>query len=246
MLCAPPSAVRAQVGRLVILEGLLLSSLGILIGVPMGWLWVKLLTIKFSDIFTTGVTLSWGGVLFGGLGSLLAALLASLLPAWSATRVSPLEAMAPQAQPASARMPIICAILGLILVCVDPLLMYGPWETVMTGRFDDPLQSIRIAQFYGHFIAGLPSMIFGFFLLAPAFVWVLERVAGPIVAWMLGLRFAILRQQLSSGLWRVAGTCAALMVGLAILVAMETQGNTLIRGWRIPDKFPGYFYCQLA
>jgi putative ABC transport system permease protein len=70
---------------------------------------------------------------------------------------------------------------------------------------------------------------------------VLERVAGPVVAWMLGLRFAILRQQLSSGLWRAAGTCAALMVGLAILVAMETQGNTLIRGWRIPDKFPDVF-----
>jgi putative ABC transport system permease protein len=70
---------------------------------------------------------------------------------------------------------------------------------------------------------------------------VLERVAGPLVAAAMGLRFAILRQQLSSGLWRAAGTCAALMVGLSILVAMETQGNSMLRGWRIPDKFPDIF-----
>jgi len=102
------------------------------------------------------------------------------------------------------------------------LLLFGPWP--------------REVQFFGHFIVGLPGLMLGFFLLAPAFVWILERGAGPIVAKVMGLHTAILRQQLSSGIWRAAGTCAALMVGLAILIAMDTQGNSLLKGWRIPEQ----------
>src|SRR5262249_14623695 len=172
---------------------------------------------------------------------LLAAIAASLLPAWSATRVDPLEAMGTVAKPSSPRMPFICAMVGILLVAVDPLIMFGPWERWFGGNAEDAISFARQAKFFGHFIAGLPAMMLGFFLLAPAFVWVLERVAGPIIAAMLSLRFAILRQQLTSGIWRVAGTCAALMVGLAILIAMETQGNTMLQGWRIPDKFPDIF-----
>jgi putative ABC transport system permease protein len=46
---------------------------------------------------------------------------------------------------------------------------------------------------------------------------------------------------LSAGIWRAAGTCAALMVGLAILVVMNVQGNSALSGWRLPDKFPDIF-----
>jgi putative ABC transport system permease protein len=81
----------------------------------------------------------------------------------------------------------------------------------------------------------------GYFLLAPLFVWVIERLLGPVVSAMFGLRFAMLRQQLSSGIWRAAGTCAALMVGLAVLVVMQIHGHTLISGWHLPDKFPDIF-----
>jgi putative ABC transport system permease protein len=68
-----------------------------------------------------------------------------------------------------------------------------------------------------------------------------ENVAGRLIAPMLAVRFALLRQQLSSGIWRAAGTCSALMVGLGLLVVMQTQGNTLLNGWKLPDKFPDIF-----
>ena len=58
---------------------------------------------------------------------------------------------------------------------------------------------------------------------------------------MMGLRYALLRQQLSSGIWRSAGTASALMVGLAILVVMNVQGNSMLNGWKLPDKFPDMF-----
>ena len=219
---------------------LLLALVGGLLGVPLGWVWTQLLALKFPKIFTAGVVLSRGGLLFGVGGSLLTALAASLLPAWSATRVRPLEAMNPLAKPLSLRMPLYAALFGTILICVDPFIMNGQWQELL-NHLADPLQAARQIKYYTHFTLGLPSMLIGFFLLAPAFVWLLERLFGPIIAVLFGLRPAILRQQLATGLWRVAGTCAALMVGLAILVTMETQGNSMLNGWRIPDKFPDIF-----
>ena len=36
-------AFKSQIGWLVVIEGLLLAALGVPIGVPLGWVWVKLL-----------------------------------------------------------------------------------------------------------------------------------------------------------------------------------------------------------
>ena len=237
-------AQRSQVGWLVVAEGLLLAALGAAVGVPLGWAWVKMLAWWHAElnIFSAGVVLDRGGVLFGTVGTVAAALAASLLPAVSATRVDPLEAMAPLSKPPSRRPPLVSAAFGLLLAAIDPLLLFGPVEPVVRSLgFDRPDEAARLFIFYAHFAIGLPGIMVGFFLLAPLFVWVVERVAGPVVAPMFGLRFAMLRQQLSTGVWRVAGTCAALMVGLSVLVVLQTNGNTLLKGWVLPTTFPDLF-----
>jgi putative ABC transport system permease protein len=220
-------AYRSQLGRLVIIEGIVLAAAGVIAGIPLGMLWTKITVWRFPDLFAAGMTISPGGLLLASLGSIVAALLASFLPAWQAMRVSPLEAMTPLAAPQSMSGIVIFAVLGLFLVALDPLIMYGPLP--------------RDVVFYAHFALGLPADMIGYFLLAPAFVWLVEWTAGPIVAAMFGVRFSILRQQLSGGIWRAAGTCAALMVGLAILVVLQTQGHTMLQGWKLPDKFPDIF-----
>jgi putative ABC transport system permease protein len=182
---------------------------------------------------------SWGGVMFGTVGSLTAALVASFLPAWSAMKARPLEAMAPLAVAAGNKVPIRSFIAGMLLAAVDVFFMYGPLD-----RLAPSPETARAVRFYGHFALGLPGIMVGFFLMAPMFVIAIERVLGPIVAAMFGLRFALLRQQLSSGIWRAAGTCAALMVGLAILVVMQTQGHSLLEGWKLPVKFPDIFIAS--
>ncbi len=235
-------ARRSQIAALVIVEGTLLSLTGILVGFPLGWLWIHILGWWFPDQFIAGVVMSPGGVLFGAGGSLLAALAASILPAWSASRVSPLEAMSPQSEPASSRLPILCAIVGLLLIAIDPLLFFSPIgriiaAVVMPSAPDGP----RVIQFYLHFALGLPSVMIGFFLISPLCVGLIERTIGPLVAAVLGIRFAMLRQQLSGNLWRSAGTATALMVGLAALVVLQVQGHTSLKGWRLPDKFPDIF-----
>ena len=235
-------AFRAQVGWLVIGEGVVLALLGAAIGVPLGVFWIKLLSHLFPEFFVAGVVVSWGGVVFGVIGSVATALLASFLPAWSAMRVDPLEAMSPLAAPPPKGPPVIATLAGLLFVSIDLLLFFGPVDRVV-GWFGpaDPVEAARNVRFFAHFGLGLPGIFIGFFLLAPIFVWTIERTLGPLVAAMVGLRPALLRQQLSSGIWRAAGTCAALMVGLAVLVVMQTNGHTLLSGWRLPDKFPDIF-----
>jgi putative ABC transport system permease protein len=206
---------------------------------------VKVTAYLFPAFFVAGVVASWGGVIFGILGSVGAALLASFLPAWSAMRVDPLEAMAPLAAPPAKGPPVLATLLGLLLIAIDPLLFFGPVDAAVRALgFDDPAEAAeaaRLFKFYAHFAIGLPAVMIGFFLLAPLFVWLTERLLGPPVAALFGLRFAMLRQQLSSGLWRAAGTCAALMVGLAVLVVMQSNGHTMLSGWKLPDKFPDIF-----
>ena len=240
-------ALRGQIAWLVIFEGLTLAFVGAAVGVGLGTLWVFLLVLKFQKLFYAGLVMSRGGIAFGVLGSMGAALAASLLPAWTASRVSPLEAMAPLAASPKTRVPWVCGLVGLLLIGIDPLILYGPTPQII-GWFHvaSPLGVIRIVKFYSHFVIGLPAILVGFFLISPMIVWIVERACGPIVASMMNVKPALLRQQLSAGIWRAAGTATALMVGLAILVALQTEGRTAINGWKLPDKFPDMFIVDFS
>ncbi|HZZ42096.1 MAG TPA: FtsX-like permease family protein [Tepidisphaeraceae bacterium] len=235
-------AYRSQLGWLVIFEGILLAVIGVAVGVPLGLLWVKILAIKYKALFSAGVSPSWNGILFGAAGSLLAALIASFIPAWQAMRTSALEAMSPLASPGVTGIPWRSALVGLLLTAVDPFILDGPTDFLLRAFNVDPhIIWVRSFQFYAHFAIGLPAMMTGFFLLAPIFVWTLDRALSPLIAVLLGLRLALVRQQLSTAVWRAAGTCAALMVGLSVLVAMQTQGHSMIEGWQLPTRFPDLF-----
>lgn len=237
-------AYRSQIGRLVLLEGVVLALIASAIGVPLGLFWIHLLaSIKqFEAFFAAGVAISWGGIVFGAGGSILAALAASLLPAWSAMRVAPLEAIVHASAPSRRHTARICAIVGLILIAVDPILLWGPLPAFLGAvGVAAPQDQARHLRFYLHLVVGLPAIVIGFFLLAPTIIRLLELTAGRLVAGIMGLRFALLRQQLSGGVWRSAGTVAALMVGMATLVAMQTHGQSMLNGWKLPDKFPDIF-----
>ena len=176
-------ARRAQVAGLVVFEGMLLALLGSGGGRAAGMALDPSAGLEIqSDVFVAGVVMSPGGMLVGAGGSLLAAVAASLLPAWSASRVSPLEAMTPQSSPPSARLPIVCAIVGLVLDlrsirCCFLGRSHSGMASAGIGHASD---GARIVQFYGHFTLGLPAMMIGFFLLSPVFVWAVERIIGPL------------------------------------------------------------------
>src|SRR5207248_78582 len=103
--------------------------------------------------------MSWGGVAFAACGSLAAALAAGLLPAWSAMRTSPLEAMVPLAAPSSRKTPWLAALAGLALIAIDPLLVFPPWmRWLESAGFEQADQLARSFQVYSHFTIALPCL----------------------------------------------------------------------------------------
>ena len=221
-------AYRSQIGRMVVGEGFLLGTFGALSGVPLGLLWTWILVKWKRDFFTAGVIIDWVGVGAAVVVSALAAVISGILPAWSASRVSPLEAMTPLARPTTVRTPLVSAAIGLLLISLDPLLIHV-------------LPISRDVKFYGHFAIGLPGLVFGFFLISPLVVWLVDRFLGWIVPLVMGVPAHLLRHQLSGGLWRAAGTGSALMIGLMVLVGMQTVGHSMLSGWRLPTRFPDVF-----
>lgn len=240
-------ATRGQLAILVLYEGLLLVGLGLIIGMPLGWLWIKLASLvpAFANGFLAGVQIDWTGMLLGSAGCLLCGMLASFFPAWQAMRVDPLKAMAPLATPAPRGVPIKWTVIGLILMCIEPSLLLGPFDWVMAHLLSTShFQQIRTIKLYGHFLVGAPLLLLGFFLVSPLLVWTVERLLGPVVARILGIPREMLRQQLTNGIWRSAGTCTAMMVGLATLIVIQTHGKTILTGWQLPDKFPDVFIAS--
>lgn len=229
-------ATRAQVAGSVVIEGMLLAMLGVAIGIPLGVAFIWALVSWFGYVFTAGLAINWLGIAVAAGGMALAALAASLLPAWQASRTDPLSAMRPVAGAVRTTPPWAVFSAGVVLIGFDGLLL---WPSMgVTGL---PAQLEKDARFWAHVLLGLPALMLGFFLVAPMFVWIVERAFARAAAWLWQIEPALLRQQLSAGLWRAAGTAAALMVGLAVLIVMNTQGRSAIEGWQLPDDFPDVF-----
>ena len=140
--------------------------------------------------------------------------------------------MTPLARQNSSSIPWGAAMFGLALIGIDTITAFAPLS--------------REVKLYSHLFLGLPFMMAGFFLIAPVFVKLVEAGFAGIVATIMGVKPKLLRQQLSSSVWRTAGSCSALMVGLSILVVMQVQGNSLLSSWVLPDKFPDIFLMNIS
>jgi putative ABC transport system permease protein len=219
-------AVRGQIVALVLIEGLLLAILGALLGAVVGVAGVWwLATVWAPKVFVAGYTINIFGVAYAVFASVATALVASLLPAWSAGRVDTLEALASVSKAPSSGVAGRAALAGLLLLCIDPAVAFAP-------NLD------RTFRLWTHLILGVPALLVGLFLVSPLIVVAVERTLGQIIARLFGLQPALLRQQLSGAIWRASGTAAALMVGLAVFTVLQTHMRSLLSGWNLPDKFP--------
>ena len=189
---------RFQVARVIAAEGLILALIGWGGGLAAGWGLLTIIGNAKPDLFINGASLGSWCVILTGVSAFGGALVASILPAWQATSVQPLEAMSPRrsVRP-SMRLSALAGGAGLALIAVNPLLVY--------------VMPITDAARYGVYEAlGCTSMALGFLLLAPLAIIVTEVALGPWIARLMGLEPRLLRSQLSSNLWRTLGTTAAL------------------------------------
>lgn len=215
---------RAQIAALVALESLALAVVGWLGGLLTGFLLVLIGSLWMPSLFTSGAALGWTCVWLTGATVLLGAVGAAILPAWKATRIQPLEALAaspverPQWSTYSAM-----AWIGLSLVIVAPL-----------SVFVLPLPEDWRVWCYS--MVTYPALLIGMALLTPTIVVCAERVFAAALARLFGLDQRLLRTQLTNNLWRTIGATLALSIGLGLFASTQIWGYSMLQPF-LPGKW---------
>jgi putative ABC transport system permease protein len=224
------SLTKVQVGAMIAVESIFLGLVGWGGGLMAGWGLLEFVNRLRPAFFPMGVSLGFWCIALSGICALGGSIAASVVPAWRATRVSPLEAMAVRPRARSAHVSWGATLLGLLLISVNPLVV-----------FTIPMPDT--ARYAASAFLGCPAMAVGFVLLAPLTITFTEKLLGPVFARLLGVNSRLLATQLTSNLWRTVGTTAALTIGLGLFVAMQTWGYSMLEpfvpGDWVPDMVVG-------
>lgn len=216
---------RGQLGGLVVLEAIALGFLGWAGGLIAGWGLLATISRVQPTLFADGAVLGPWCVCLAGLAALGGALAASVLPAWKASRVRPLDAMAPSSVAPPGRWVVTSAGAGMVLLAINPLLIH----------FVPMADSTRA---WTYVLVGYPWMVLGFVLLAPLAIGLVERAGGRPIARLLGLPPKLMRSLLTANLWRTLGTTAAMTVGLGLYIATQAWGYSMLVPYTPGDWVP--------
>jgi putative ABC transport system permease protein len=203
-------ASRRTIIGLILAEGLLQGVAGTLAGVILGYLF-GLGVLKLSEpVFASYLNLRLGApvvnmptLIAAGVLGIGVTLLAGLIPALSASRVTPLEALRPPVAEVSAPFRVKPGpVIGGVLLVV-----------AMLGLIS---KDIRLTSL------GILLFIVGLVMLAPALVTPLARLFGSLLSVLFARdgTGSLAQANLSRQPTRAAVTASATMIGLALLIAM--------------------------
>ena len=216
---------KRQIAAMVAIESVMLGLIGWGGGLVAGWGLLKLMMQVKPELLAEGSALGTWCVALSGVCALGGSIAASVVPAWRATRVGPLEAMVPRQSGYSGRLPWLITLVGLVLIAINPIVV-----------FYVPMQDA--ARYAVSAAVGCTSMVIGFILLAPLAVILTERFLGPVAAWVLRLNPRLLATQLSANIWRTVGTTVAMTIGLGLFVTMQTWGYSMLAPFTPGDWTP--------
>ena len=172
--------------------------------------------------------LAWSTVLTAAVCAVGGALLASIIPAWRASRQSPLEAAVPSSGFIGkvSRVPVWSVVAGLACVCLQPAALLLPGLEVETRKWI-------------FFWLGYPGLVAGALFLAPTFVRVTEWTGAWITGFLLHVPHSFLKMQLSRNLSRSVGTAVSMSVGLSLFVGVQTWGYSMLVPFSPDTSTPG-------
>lgn len=200
---------------------------GALVGVPLGIFLGWLLTIAFPDRLPAGLHIEARGLIQAGSGAILAGLLGALLPAIGASRTKPLRAMASMARAPRWWVVPGCGALAIALIAAQ--------------QFQVNMDVDADTLFFWHLWLGLPMLFLGAFILGiPVCVAVSMLLRRPL-ARLMGVPQQLLSHTAESSPIRTGITAGSLMVGLALMVSIWTDGKGLLDDWLGSMRFPEAF-----
>jgi len=219
-------ASRPQLFASQVFAGLGMSTLGAIVGIPLGIGLTALLIWHYREILSAGLRIHPLGVELAIIGSAAAGLLGALYPAWMASHVAPLRAMSFQARPPRRSSMIWCGAMGLALIGGQLLLI---------------LPGDAQSRFLAYAYVGLPALLLGYFMIAvPLLTGVNSLISRPISS-LLRLPKGMLGRSIGATPFRHGFTAGALMVGIAILVSTWSSMTSILNDWVGKIKFADGF-----
>ena len=204
-------AMRRQVLTSVLVEAFIIGLVGAAVGIVAGIGVASGLNSLFKaagiDLPNTGNVIKTRSMVVPLLIGLFVTLLAAIIPAVRATRVSPIEALSDQAHaPTRGRRRFVTALALLLSV--------GGVVAICVGLFGGIDASSDAAALLG---LGAVLLFFGTALLSPRFVAPLASVVGLALERVRHLTGRLARENAVRNPGRTATTAAALMIGLALV-----------------------------
>ncbi len=218
---------RAQLALMQLITGGVIGALGAMVGVPLGMALAELIFTLVPDQVPRAERVPWESLLASGGGAILSGLLGALMPALEASRVSPLRSLGARARVASARGIIITGLIGAAFIALDLFIISVPTDPSVV--------------FWTHITLGVPLTFLGYFLLGVPLVVALARVIAPVLSLVLRLPRGMLSGAVRATPYRHGFTAGALMVGLAMMTTIWTNGNAVLRDWLGAIQFPDAF-----
>ncbi len=218
---------RLQLAEAQVVVGFIVGGLGAVLGSPLGVLGAWVMVRVFEQHLPEGFAMSWLGIALAFVGAIIAGLLGAVYPAMQASRTSPLGALSVRARSARPLGVLITFLVGLALVATHLLVMTVPENGNLIFWLD--------------VIVGMPAMFAGYFLLTVSVTLVIVRLLGPPIAWLLRVPRNVLSRTVAATPYRHGFTAGAMMVGLAMLVAIWTNGEAILRDWLDALDFPDAF-----
>jgi len=216
-------ATRGQVAVMVLLEALPIGIVGIGLGMALGIAASKLAVLWYEHLFG-GWYLSVRGLHFAGWGGLAATLLAAAIPAAMASGVSPMTATRPRSVSPRAWLDWAAGGIGLLCLAAQAAMAFAPIE---------PFAALKLFV-----LLGFPVLVAGCVLIAPILIRFLSSLAALPLSAALRMPRQLLIDQFGRSGWRNAAICCAIMVGLAFMINLLTNTESIIAGWQFPRKFP--------
>lgn len=221
---------KGQLALSQLFVGGIVGLTGGLAGLPLGVGGAAVLVGMFREQLPAGFAFSWLGVTLSLSGALLAGLIGGVWPAVSASRVSPLEGLGARGRRVKPFWMRFCLWVGLAGIATQALI-------VITHPGAD-------ITFWAYVTLGIPALLGGYFLLAVPVTRAVALVLGPVLARGLRLPGGLLERTVAATPYRHGFTAGAMMLGLAMMVSIWTNGRSTLSDWLnrldIPDAF-AYF-----
>jgi putative ABC transport system permease protein len=205
---------RAQIFGMVLGEaaiiGLLGAGLGVGLGVLLGQGAVRMVTRTINDLFfvvsVRGIQIPASSLIKGGLGGVLASVLAALPPAWEAATVTPRQALSRASLESKAKSVVkIAAGLGIFIALVGALILAISRRNLVIS------------------FAGTFAVIIGLAMLTPLVTVTLMRLLTEPLGKGFGLLGRLAPRNVIRSQSRTAVAVAALMIAVSVTIGVQVM-----------------------